>query len=108
VSPIPERGPGQAFDMNYLYAFLIGLFTANGLPHFIKGITGEPFRTPFKRPSPPVVNVLWAFFNWVVAFFFLSLLANTHPTATLLATIGAGALVMALNLSLIFSRRKQS
>jgi hypothetical protein len=47
----------------YVACFLAGCFLVNALPHFIKGITGEPFPTPFATPpgkglSSPVVNVL--------------------------------------------------
>jgi len=51
-------------NMNW-YAFLAyffaGGFLANGIPHFIHGISGKKFRTPFSKPmttgeSSPVLN----------------------------------------------------
>ena len=57
----------------YLLQFVAGLFLANGVPHFVQGISGHWFQTPFASPpgvgeSSPVVNVLWGFLNLVVGF----------------------------------------
>lgn len=43
-------------------SFFAGVFGANATPHFVKGITKEPFPTPF-GPSP-VTNLIggWAMF----------------------------------------------
>ena len=43
---------------------------ANGIPHFINGISGNRFQSPFASPptigeSSPTVNVLWGIFNLV-------------------------------------------
>lgn len=35
---------------NYLAAFFAGLFLANTIPHFVNGISGRPFPTPFADP----------------------------------------------------------
>jgi hypothetical protein len=51
----------------FLY-FLAGLLAANGVPHFVKGITGEKHQTPFGNPSSAVVNVLWGSLNFAIAF----------------------------------------
>jgi len=57
---------------HYLLCFLGGLFLANFFPHFINGVTGHSFPTPFGSPpgkglSPPMVNVAWALGNLIVA-----------------------------------------
>ena len=57
----------------YLIQFVSGLFLANGIPHFVQGISGHWFQTPFASPpgvgeSSPVINVLWGFLNLVIAF----------------------------------------
>jgi len=51
--------------------FFSGMFLANAVPHFVHGISGDRFPTPFARPpgkglSSPTVNVVWALFNLVV------------------------------------------
>jgi len=54
----------------YLLEFLAGAFLANAVPHFVKGVCGEPFPSPFAKPpgvgdSSPLVNALWGFGNIV-------------------------------------------
>ncbi len=58
---------------HYFGGFWAGMFLANFVPHFIKGIAGDHFPTPFAKPpgkglSTPLVNVLWALFNLAVAY----------------------------------------
>jgi len=58
---------------DYLLCFFGGVFTANFVPHFVRGITGTPFPTPFAKPpgrgmSPPTLNILWALANLIVAY----------------------------------------
>jgi len=38
----------------FLLQFVSGLLLANGVPHFVQGISGAPFQTPFA--SPPGVG----------------------------------------------------
>jgi hypothetical protein len=56
--------------------FFGGAFLANSLPHIGNGISGRPFQTPFASPpgiglSSSTVNVLWGFFNLLVAYLLL-------------------------------------
>ena len=58
---------------HYLACFFAGLFLANTIPHFVHGISGDRFPTPFAHPpgrglSSPTVNVLWALVNLVAGF----------------------------------------
>jgi hypothetical protein len=53
--------------------FFAGVFLANAVPHFVHGISGDRFPTPFAHPpgrglSSPTVNVVWALFNLVVGY----------------------------------------
>ena len=62
--------------MNWLHLvsyFFGGMFLTNAIPHFVSGIMGEPFQSPFAKPSgkgisSSTVNVLWGFFNAVVGY----------------------------------------
>ena len=56
--------------MAYLLFFLAGLFGANGIPHFVNGITGQQHMTPFGKPSSAVVNVIWGITNFMLATVF--------------------------------------
>jgi len=53
--------------------FLGGAFLVNATPHFVSGIMGRPFQSPFAKPpgqglSSSTVNVLWGFFNMVIGY----------------------------------------
>jgi hypothetical protein len=39
---------------SYVACFFAGAFLANAVPHFVKGVTGEAFPTPFAKPGVPV------------------------------------------------------
>jgi hypothetical protein len=58
---------------HYFSDFWAGMFLANFVPHFVKGIAGDPFPTPFATPpgrglSPPITNVFWALANLIVGY----------------------------------------
>jgi hypothetical protein len=58
---------------HYLAAFFAGTFLANVVPHFVHGISGDKFPTPFAKPpgqglSSPLVNTLWALANLIAGF----------------------------------------
>ena len=58
---------------NHAACFFSGMFLANSVPHFIHGISGDPFPTPFAEPpgkglSSPTVNVAWAFANIIAGY----------------------------------------
>jgi hypothetical protein len=58
---------------HYLACFFAGMFLANSVPHFIHGISGELFPTPFAHPSgkglsSPTINVIWGLGNLAVGY----------------------------------------
>ncbi len=59
----------------YIYPayFFGGAFLANFVPHFVNGISGRKFQSPFASPpgkglSSSTVNVVWGIFNLAVAY----------------------------------------
>ena len=57
----------------YVACFFAGAFLANVVPHFVHGISGDGFPTPFAKPpgkglSSPTVNVVWALVNLVIGY----------------------------------------
>jgi hypothetical protein len=94
----------------YLLQFVSGLLLANGVPHFVQGVSGHWFQTPFASPpgvgeSSPVVNVLWGFLNLAVGFALLFAFApKGSDVIAEWALVGLGALVMAIFLALRFGR----
>jgi hypothetical protein len=56
--------------------FFGGMFLGNFVPHFVNGISGNPFQSPFATPpgeglSSSSVNVAWGLANLVVAYLLL-------------------------------------
>jgi hypothetical protein len=60
----------------FIAYFFGGAFLSNAVPHFVSGVTGRPFQSPFAKPpgkglSSSTVNVLWGFANLVIAYLLL-------------------------------------
>jgi hypothetical protein len=89
----------------YLLQFVGGLFLANGVPHFVQGISGHWFQTPFATPrgvgeSSPVVNVLWGFVNLAIGFLLVWEFFPKGAEVVLEWTlVGLGVLIVALLLA---------
>jgi hypothetical protein len=95
---------------SYLVLFFSGMLLANGVPHFVQGVSGQKFQSPFASPrgvgeSSPIVNVLWGFANLAVGSALLrsSDWGGSDATAGWLA-VGAGFLAAGLYISRHFGR----
>ena len=99
--------------INFLYA-LIGALLVNGIPHFVQGVSGNSFQTPFANPpgvgeSSALINVYWGVFNLMAGygllcfagFFKLGINAKTF-------SLIAGALILATYLAVHFSHVRNS
>jgi hypothetical protein len=81
--------------------FLSGAFLANGVPHFVQGICGNPFPSPFAKPpgkgeSSPRTNVLWGFGNLAAGAVLLHLYwPRCIATVRGWCAVGLGLLLMA-------------
>jgi hypothetical protein len=94
----------------YLSYFFGGAFLANAIPHFVSGMLGMPFQTPFAKPpgqglSSSTVNVLWGFFN-IAAGYVQVCRVGTFDLGNSgdVAVFGAGVLAMALIAARHFGR----
>lgn len=67
--------------MSLVLYFVAGFFAWNSIPHLVKGITGQSHMTPFKRVSPPVLNVVWSFINVVFTLVILKIADNQSGLA---------------------------
>lgn len=62
---------------NHLLSYFFGgMFLVNTIPHFVAGVSGSPFQSPFATPpgeglSPAMANVGWGLMNLVVAYLLL-------------------------------------
>lgn len=91
--------------MAWLYLvsyFFGGAFLANAVPHFVSGMMGRPFQSPFAKPpgqglSSSTVNAVWGIFNIVVGYLLICRVGDfgLRSTSDVLAC-GAGALLIAL------------
>jgi hypothetical protein len=93
----------------YVVHFIGGAVLANGVPHFVNGISGRPFPTPFARPpgigeSSSRLNVIWGFANFVVGYILLSLWKVAPRPDGDLVVIVAGILFAGVMLAQHFGR----
>ncbi|MGA2450302.1 MAG: hypothetical protein ABTD50_16635 [Polyangiaceae bacterium] len=90
---------------HYVAYFFGGAFMANAVPHFVSGVTGHPFQSPFATPpgqglSTSTTNVLWGLFNVAVSYVLLSRVGNFDLRKTTHAVVfGVGVLILSLLLS---------
>jgi hypothetical protein len=86
--------------LHFLAYFFGGAFLANFVPHFVSGVLGRTFPTPFasppfRGPSSSRVNVLYGLGNLAVAYTLLSRVGDFEPRITLHAgAVGLGLLAM--------------
>jgi hypothetical protein len=93
--------------------FFAGGFLANGVPHFIHGVSGKKFRTPFSRPmttgeSSPVLNVIWGVINFLIGYALVSGVGQFQlgfSLDTLMFILGG--IVMSVALALILDRMRK-
>ena len=82
--------------------FFGGAFLTNAVPHWVSGLMGRPFQSPFATPrgiglSSSLVNVLWGLFNIVVGYLLVCRVGDfdLHDAADMIA-LGLGSLLMSL------------
>ncbi len=99
--------------LDYILFFLAGALLANGVPHFVQGISGNKFPTPFARfygtkESPAIVNVIWGWLNFAVGAWLLHAFSPVRmpPATEPCITAAFGALAMAVYLAWRFGKVK--
>jgi hypothetical protein len=89
--------------------FFAGVFLANGMPHFIQGIRGKKFQTPFAKPwgseSSAVVNVIWGIVNFIIASALLRVGDFSLASIGHFAVAAIGFLVISVALALYFGKK---
>ncbi len=95
---------------HYVSYFFGGAFLVNFMPHFVNGISGRRFPTPFASPpgqgeSAALVNVLWALFNLAIAYLLLARVGDFSIRRTRqLLIAAAGGILTAIMLSQAFGQ----
>ena len=94
----------------YTSYFFGGAFLTNAIPHFVSGVMGRPFQSPFAKPpgkglSTSTVNVLWGFLNLVVGYILICRVGefDLHSTAHIVA-FGLGVLLFSVMMARMFGR----
>lgn len=95
---------------HYIAYFFGGTFFVNTIPHFVSGVMGRPFQSPFaKHPgrslSSSLVNVLWGFLNLFAGYWLVCQVGNFNLRSKADAvSLGLGILAMGLMLARFFGR----
>ena len=95
---------------NYIACFFAGMFLTNVVPHFVCGISGDRFPTPFAKPpgkglSSPTVNVVWALANLVVGYVLLRVGKVSSGNVLALLVFFAGIAAISIMSSVNFAKK---
>ena len=95
---------------SYIACFFAGMFLANVVPHFVHGISGNKFPTPFANPpgrglSSATVNVVWALANLVAGFLLFRLGKISSGDNLALVVFFAGIAVISIMASVSFTKK---
>jgi hypothetical protein len=94
-------------DLAYFFG---GAFLANAVPHFVSGMMGRPFQSPFAKPpgqglSSSTVNVVWGFANFVAAYLLIAFVGRIDLRAPdQVIAVGLGVFIMAVMSARMFGR----
>jgi len=96
---------------NYIASFFAGMFLANVVPHFVHGISGDRFPTPFADPpgkglSSPTTNVVWALVNVFVGYVLCRCGKVSSGGNLALGVFFAGIAALSMWLSVLFAKIK--
>jgi D-alanyl-lipoteichoic acid acyltransferase DltB (MBOAT superfamily) len=110
VTPEP-KGKTTVNWYDYIASFFAGLFLTNVISHFVYGISGDRFPTPFARPpgkglSSPTVNVVWALFNLLVGYILFRVGKVSSGNDSALVVFFAGIVAISIPLSVRFSKKQ--
>lgn len=97
----------------YISCFFAGAFLANFVPHFVKGVCGDRFPTPFAKPpgkglSSPTVNVVWALVNLVIGCVLLRIVPGFPDNAGSTVIFFVGAAALSILMSVQFANKQSS
>jgi hypothetical protein len=96
--------------LHYLAYFGGGAVLTNAVPHFVSGVMGRPFQSPFAKPpgeglSSSTVNVLWGSFNLLLAYLLICQVGDFDLRAIDDAiALGLGVLLMGVVMARMFGR----
>lgn len=97
----------------YIASFFSGIFLANTVPHFVQGISGNRFPTPFAKPpgrglSSPTVNVVWALLNLIIGYILFRVGKVSGESDLARLVFFAGIAAISILMSVRFARKQAS
>ncbi len=95
---------------HYIACFFAGMFLANVVPHYVQGVSGDRFPSPFSKPpgkglSSPMVNVVWALFNLLVGYILFRVGKVASGGDPALLVFFAGIVAISLMLAANFAKK---
>ena len=95
---------------HYIACFFAGAFLANFVPHFVQGVSGHSFPSPFSNPpgeglSSPTINVVWGLINLVIGYILLRVGKVSSQNRWNLLIFFLGIVGMSILLSIQFAGR---
>jgi hypothetical protein len=90
--------------------FLGGAFLTNAVPHFVQGVSGNKFPSPFSKPpgkglSSAPVNTVWALFNMLTGYLLFRAGDISTGTPITLLVFFTGIAAMSIMLSVNFQSK---
>jgi hypothetical protein len=96
--------------IHYLAWFFGGAFFTNAVPHFVSGMLGRPFQSPFAKPpgeglSSSTVNVIWGFANLMAGYVLVCRVGDFDLRSTDdVVALALGVLLMSVMMARHFGR----
>ncbi len=92
---------------HYIAGFFAGAFLTNAVPHFVNGISGNAFPSPFAHPpgqglSSPLVNVLWALLNLLAGYLLFRVSRINSKRKSGLFIFFVGVVLISIMSSIVF------
>ena len=96
----------------YIASFFAGIFLANAIPHFVQGVSGNKFPSPFAKPpgrglSSATVNVVWALFNFLIGYLFLRIGQVNSDNMLSLVVFFIGVAAISIMSSVNFQKKEK-
>jgi hypothetical protein len=96
--------------IHYVSYFFGGAFLANAVPHFVSGVMGRAFQSPFAKPpgkglSSSTVNALWGSFNIAIGYLLIVRVGSFDlRSMSDVLSAGLGAVSIAVMMARMFGR----
>lgn len=96
--------------LHWVSYFFGGAVLANAVPHFVSGLMGRPFQSPFAHPpgqglSSSTTNVAWGFFNLFLGYVLVCRVGSFQLRATTdIVALGLGILILGTLMAHRFGR----